>query len=155
MKKDKFSFRIRGYVPVFGNDFSTNYTSSFRMKKDKKAKEEINSIFSRMNKSTNKSVDTNSTQNEELQRTNSYVLRELLDDDQLSVNDEISEDNDSRSLKSEKGMKELTDTNIKTSTSVSLSEEEVEILVKVRQSGTMKSIVFQSNIRQLISIFFK
>ena len=105
MKKDKFSFRIRGYVPVFGNDFSTNYTSSFRMKKDKKAKEEINSIFSRMNKSTNKSVDTNSTQNEELQRTNSYVLRELLDDDQLSLNDEISEDNDSRSLKSEKGMK--------------------------------------------------
>ena len=146
MKKDKFSFRIRGYVPVFGNDFSTNYTSSFRMKKDKKAKEEINSIFSRMNKSTNKSVDTNSTQNEELQRTNSYVLRELLDDDQLSLKDEISEDNDSRSLKSEKGMKELTDTNIKTSTSVSLSEEEVEILVKVRQSGTMKSIVFQSNI---------
>ena len=76
IKKDKFSFRIRGYVPVYSNDFSTNYTTSFRMKKDKKAKEEINSIFSRMNnnKSQNKTNDTITSDNDQFKRTNSLIL---------------------------------------------------------------------------------
>jgi len=48
MKKDKFSFRIKGYVPVYGNDFSTSYTSSFRIKKSKIAKDEIKPIYTAM-----------------------------------------------------------------------------------------------------------
>ena len=56
IKKDKFSFRIKGYVPVYGNDFSASYTSSFRIKKSQIAKDEIRPIYTAMKEKKNQSM---------------------------------------------------------------------------------------------------
>ena len=152
INKDKFSFKIRGYVPVYSNDFSTNYTSSFRMKKDKTAKDEIRTIYSSMK---NKQKQQNQNQpvkineenpTEEIKRTNSSVLSELLlDDDEQSL---ISEQNDNNSDdSSNKGMQEKRiELKEPKRIPINLLEDEIEILVKVRQNGPIKNVIFQSNV---------
>ena len=145
IKKDKFSFRLKGYVPIYNNDFSSNYTTSFRMKKEKIAKDEINAIYSKMKKSNNSKINDeentdeikdikteplNPQQKIEMKRTNSEILSGILSDEEIMpINEtEINTGNEGVNI----------DTN-------SLNDE-IEILVKIRQSGNMKSIVFQSNI---------
>ena len=151
IKKNKFSFQIRGYVPIYDNDFSTNYTSSFRMKKDKIAKNEIRPIYLQMkNKKNqaNQSVQSNQTNqtDDTMKRTNSLALSELLDDDEQSLISEASEDIISTS-NNKNGQEGMTEKLIELEKQIpNLMEDELEILVKVRQSGTMKSIVFESNI---------
>ena len=155
ISKDKFSFRIKGYVPIYGNDFSTNYTTSFRMKKSKIAKDELSSIYSRIRKNPNKteaSKDAISTKsnkdNDNVIRTNSFIIeRELLDDDSKSLITETNEDNYTDSIKSSKneGLKEKL-LEQEEPHKPNLVEDEIEILVKVRQSGNMKSVIFESNV---------
>ena len=155
IKKDKFSFRIKGYVPVYSNDFSTNYTTSFRMKKDKIAKDEVNSIYSKMKKAKpakkveNKEIKD--IKNEPLvpnlsveMRTNSEILTGLLADDEESLLEKNEDNiiNNNNEIDTSSGMKESDNSN---GDNIVL-DDEIEILVKVRQSGTMKSIVFQSNV---------
>ena len=94
IKKDKFSFRIKGYVPVYGNDFSASYTSSFRIKKSQIAKDEIRPIYTAMKEKKNQSmISKNENINETVQRTNSRALSELIeeDDDKQSLKNDISE----------------------------------------------------------------
>ena len=155
INKDKFSFRIKGYVPIYGNDFSTNYTSSFRMKKSKIAKDELSSIYSRIRKNPNKTeaskdaVSTKSNKdNGNAIRTNSFIIeRELLDDDMQSLINEANEDNYTDTIKSGKGegLKEKL-VEQEEPHKYNLVEDEIEILVKVRQSGNMKSVTFESNV---------
>ena len=94
IKKDKFSFRIKGYIPVYGNDFSASYTSSFRIKKSQIAKDEIRPIYTAMKEKKNQSmISKNENINETVQRTNSRALSELIeeDDDKQSLKNDISE----------------------------------------------------------------
>ena len=128
MKKDKFSFKIKGYVTIYGNDLSSNYTSSFRMKSKKFANERVGSVYEKIKpkqrtKSDNKNInDANNLTIQSLEmRTNSVILEGLLDDDTESLKEQ--ENNQNKNI-----------------------NDEIEILVKVRQNGTMKSIVFESNI---------
>ena len=149
IKKDKFSFRIRGYVPVYNNDFSSNYTTSFRMKKEKLAKNEVKSIYSRMKKNTkpkqkNENKEIKDIKHEplipekniEMQRSRSEILTGLLAEDEESL---IENDNE---IDTNSGMKENNNIQVNDAS----LEDELEILVKIRQNGNMKSIVFQSNI---------
>ena len=160
IKKDKFSFKIKGYVPISNNDFSTNYTTSFRMKKEQIAKSEIKSIFSKMKKtSKNKSKVENKEvikdiNNEPLlpnqkieMRTNSMILNDMLYDDEKSlINGNKNENITNENIKNEEnGMKENNNYGLLGADDDSLNEE-IEVLLKIRQNGTMKSIVFQSNI---------
>ena len=151
IKKDKFSFKLKNYVPIYNNDFSSNYTTSFRMKKEKIAKEEINSIYSKMKKDKPKINDEeneeikdikteplNPKQKIEMKRTNSEILSGFLADDEIiPINEEEAKAGD-------KGMKE-SDNNSSIIDENTL-DDEIEILVKVRQNGNLKTIVFQSNI---------
>ena len=152
IKKDKFSFRIRGYVPVYNNDFSSNYTTSFRMKRDQIAKNEIKTIYAQLKSTKTKKEGKNKEnikdiKNEPLipnqkieMRTNSEILTGMLDEDgELLVNNnnEINLNN---------GMKESNTNNDLIIADNNELNDEIEILVKVRQNGTMKSIVFQSNV---------
>ena len=151
ISKDKFSFKIRGYVPVYSNDFSTNYTSSFRLKKSKKAYEDIRYIYTNMKekKKQNQIIDEDDEKNN-AQRSNSLVISEILEeeDQQTVLSDPGSEDNLTTSnKKSQEGMKEK---NIELEESKQLShnliEDEIEILVKVRQNGPIKNVIFESNV---------
>ena len=153
IKKDKFSFRIKGYVPVYSNDFSTNYTTSFRMKKDKIAKDEVKAIYSKMKKSKPakkaESKEIKDIKNEPLipnlsveMRTNSEILTGLLADDEESFLENSENNIINNEIDTSSGMKENDNNNADNI----VLDNEVEILVKVRQSGTMKSIVFQSNV---------
>ena len=156
INKDKFSFQIRGYVPVYSNDFSTNYTSNFRMKKDKIAKDEIRYIYTgiknKRNQANAKKDPNAQNDNEIIIRSNSLALSDLLREDEQQ--DLISESNDNDGNYSEsntddinEGMKEkLIEKDIIPKQQINLFEDEVEILVKVRQSGTTKTIIFQSNV---------
>ena len=148
MKKDKFSFRIKGYVPVYGNDFSTSYTSSFRIKKSKIAKDEIKPIYTAMKDKKKQSiVAKEGNADETVQRTNSLALSELLEEeDKQSLKNDMT---DAYSEFTEEGK----DINTKSqemenlnSNPVNLVEDEIDILVKVRQNGSIKSVIFQSNV---------
>ena len=156
IKKDKFSFRLRGYVPVYNNDFSTNYTTSFRMKKEKIAKDEVKSIYSKMKKNVNSGKneinkgEIKDIKNEPLiprqsleMRSNSEILTGLLADDEESLLEKNTIINNSNEIDTSSGMKESDNNDYIDN---NLLNEEIEILVKIRQNGTLKSIVFQSNI---------
>ena len=151
IKKDKFSFQINSYVPVYSNDFSSNYTSNFRMKKDKTAKDEIRSIYTVMKDKKNQlrnKVDPNAVNNnEKVIRTNSLALSELLiEKDQRDLISETNDENYSES-NTDEGMKEQnTENDIVTKQQINLFEDEIDILVKVRQSGATKTIIFESNV---------
>ena len=47
IKKNKFTFQIKGYMPVYNNDFSKSYSTSYRIKKEDKVNEEINALIKR------------------------------------------------------------------------------------------------------------
>ena len=122
IKKDKFSFRIKGYVPVYSNDFSTNYTTSFRMKKDRKAKDEVNAIYSKMKKAKPAKKETNNIKNDILvpksnveMRTNSEILIGLLEDDEQRLleksDDNIIISNNNNEIDTSSGMKESDNNN--------------------------------------------
>ena len=146
IKKNKFSFKIRGYVSVCDNDFSSNYTTSFRMKKERIAKSEIKSMHSKIGKSSQtknivegegniKDIKDEPLDNQKIElRTNSQILFDYVDDDKEGLMNEISliKENNNND-----GLLNIEDDSL---------NDEIEILVKIRQNGTMKSIVFQSNI---------
>jgi hypothetical protein len=139
IKKDKFSFRIKGYVPVYSNVFSTNYTTSFRMKKDKIAKDEVNAIYSKMKKTKQEKKDKNKDTKDDLllpkpnveMRTNSEILTGLLADDEESLLEKNEDNNiiNNNEIDTSSGMKESD----KNNSDKIVLEDEIEILVKVRQ----------------------
>ena len=152
INKDKFSFRVRGYVPVYGNDFSQSHTSSFRIKKKKIAIDEIRPIYQRMkNSNQNQTLNTTDGNNNQIvQRSNSLAISEFLEDeeDMKSLINDQSEDLYTESNKTgQRGMVEKNvDMEIPIEKPVNLIEDEIEILVKVRQNGPTRSVIFQSNI---------
>ena len=111
IRKDKFNFRIKGYCPVTNIDFSTNYTTTYIIKKylnDNSSKENknIKNDDAKIDNDLKEILLTNNEENLNLISTSSK--------ENNNINNYIGDD--------------------------------LEILVKIRQNGTLKSIVFESNI---------
>ena len=110
IKKDKFSFKIKGYEPITNNDFSSNYTSVYILKKVKsKEIPEIKNVENIKN---------------EIPKDNDLEEDLLLHDEENIISTSSKENN----------------------VMVDDLEENLEILIKIRQNGTLKSIVFESNV---------
>ena len=119
IKKDKFSFQIKGYIPITGNDFSSNYSSSFKLKRDKKQKIEDNS----------------DVKTKDIKTIDNIIKDDPIKDNDLEENLLINnEENDN-----------IISTSTKKNLNLNINED-LEILVKIRQNGNLKSIVFESNI---------
>ena len=119
IKKDKFSFKVIGYSPVTGNDFSSNYTSTFRVKREKRP----NAIISDPKLLSN--YDLNNEKDNDLEENL------LLNNEENMIS--TGSNNNLINIASQ------TDMNL-------IVDENLEVLVKIRQNGTLKSIVFESNI---------
>ena len=121
IKKDKFSFKVEGYTPISGNDFSSNYTTCFKLKKD----------FS-----DRYIVENNSKKNQEYE-INVEENNLLLLKDQLLPENINTEEN-------------IIDTSINKKVPILIDDDNedecVEIYIKIRKNGNLKSIVFESNI---------
>ena len=121
IKKDRFSFKVNGYIPIIGNDFSSNYTSTFMMKRE-----------------TNKNIDTFSTKSKSKNKNKIDIIEKI--DNDLEENLLIKNDEDNN----------IISTNTKSNDIINKENindnGDLEILVKIRQNGTLKSIVFESNI---------
>ena len=113
IKKDKFSFKINGYLPITNNDFSSNYTTVYKLKKDKSNVKEVPELKNIEN--IKNEIDKNNDLEENL----------LLNDEEENIISTSSKENN------------MIDNNF---------EDDLEILIKIRQNGTLKSIVFESNI---------
>ena len=125
IKKDKFSFKLNGFLPVTANDFSSNYSTSFKLKK------EVCDLNNRY--MVNDSKD-------EIQNRNTFNL-------------DINKDEKKLLLLSEQLLPENNDNIIDTSSipqkNISINEEDednIGIFLKIRKNGAIKSIVFESNI---------
>ena len=116
IKKDKFSFKVKGFIPITSNDFSSNYTTCFKLKKDVKEN----------------NVDDNFNIN--------------IENFEKNENDYINED-ENNSLKEE--LLPQSGNSSRNDSLIFLNEDnedqDIEIFIKVRKNGSLKSIVFESN----------
>ena len=120
IKKDKFSFKVNGFFPITGNDFSSNYTSSFKLKRQKNDQKEI---IPDKKKSQTK-TDTN-------------IIEDEKDDLEEKLLDKEEEDNI---------ISTTNKNNIIIDDDAIINSKDFDIFVKIRQNGNLKSIVFESNI---------
>ena len=103
------------------------------------------------NSNPNQTLNTTDGNNNQIvQRSNSLAISEFLEDeeDMKSLINDQSEDLYTESNKTgQRGMVEKNvDMEIPIEKPVNLIEDEIEILVKVRQNGPTRSVIFQSNI---------
>ena len=151
IKKDKFTFQIKGYMPVYNNDFSKNYSTSYRIKKEDKVNDEINALIESKKmknidkkdkkKIKNNEIEVKINQLDDINQKNTIKKKLLKEEEKPSkVETEIS------TLKplydSARDRLEEMNKNGKEDR----KDEIIEILIKIRQKGTHKSIVFISNI---------
>ena len=151
IKKDKFTFQIKGYMPVYNNDFSKNYSTSYRIKKEDKVNDEINTLIeSKKEKNSDKKDKKKIKDNEievkinqlgDINQKNTIKKKLLKEEERPSkVETEIST------------LKPLYDSTRDHLEEMNKNDKEdkkdeiIEILIKIRQKGTHKSIVFISNI---------
>ena len=153
IKKDKFTFQIKGYMPVYNNDFSMNYSTSFRIKKEEIVNNEINAFI----KSKNDLNTNNKTNNK----------NHVKDINNIEVKINQIEGNKENSMKKQLIKEEEQPSKIETEISTlkplydttrdplneynkqfkeENEDEIIEILIKIKQKGTLKSVVFISNI---------
>ena len=138
IKKDKFSFQIKGYVPVRGNDFSCNYTSSFKMKKDLSNKNKIKKNIKKLQSKGPEQIK---------ERNNSKIGKIDIDDSGPILRNPKNELKEKLLEKNEEEENLIvTETRDDKKKEEENLNDEIEILVKIRQNGTLKSIVFESNI---------
>ena len=131
IKKDKFSFKVKGFLPITANDFSSNYTTCLKLQRDSKER------FSGNNLNINLEIDKKEKEaNEEEdeiigEESNLLTLKEKL------LPKQSEEDNiicTSSKPKEDILINEAPD------------EEEISIFIKIRKNGSLKSIVFESNL---------
>ena len=146
IKKNKFSFKIKGYMPVYNNDFSLNYSTSFRIKKEDRVNEEINAFIE--NKKANNS--NNNINNKDINNKNMEVKINQIDDNiKNSIKKKLLTEEEQPNLTENSTIKSLNNSPRDISNKNEGDEnndEIIEILVKVRQKGTFKSVIFISNI---------
>ena len=152
LKKDKFTFQIKGYMPVYNNDFSTNYSTSYRIKKEEKANEEINDFIRKQNDKNPSSKLNN--KNKEKNNEVEVKIHQIDDNKNNSIKKQLLKEEEQPSkieteISTLKPLYDSTRDNVEEYNN-NLDEEKkdevIEILIKIRQIGTLKSIVFISNI---------
>ena len=131
IKKDKFSFKVQGYLPITSNDFSSNYTTCFNLQKEYKKK----IVYKKLdNNLDNNIIDDNNDIAYEIdtkgEENNSLLLKE-----QLIYENE--EDNIIDTSSNKKKTILINEAN---------EEENIEIYIKIRKNGSLKLIIFESNI---------
>ena len=118
IKKDKFSFKVKGFIPITSNDFSSNYTTCFKLKKDLNE----NNLDDNFNINI-ENFEKNENDDYINEDENNSLKEELLPKSGMSSKNEsliyLDEDNE---------------------------DQDIEIFIKVRKNGSLKSIVFESNI---------
>ena len=132
IKKDKFSFKVNGYQPITANDFSSNYTTCFKLKKELIDNESIRYELN----------DSNDIQNKNLKIKNKVELSNNNEDQNLLLlSEQLLPDNNDDSI---------IDTSSKNQNQNILinedKEEDIEIFIKIRKNVSLKSIEFESNI---------
>ena len=118
IKKDKFSFKVQGYLPITSNDFSSNYNTCYKLKKDQ-------------NNINNENLIDNKNDIKITEEKNSLLLEELLlpQNEEDNIIDTSSKEKKSNILINEDN-----------------EEEDIEIFIKIRKNGNLRSIIFESNI---------
>ena len=119
IKKDKFSFKVQGYLPITSNDFSSNYNTCYKLKKDQNNRNNKNNENQIGNKNDIKIDEEN----------NLLLLEEQL----LSKNEENNIiDTSSKEKKSNILINEDNE------------EEDIEIFIKIRKNGNLRTIWFSN-----------
>ena len=129
IKKDKFSFKVQGFLPITSNDFSSNYSTCFILKKDPKDRyidknlnnNNYNNIFNENNGMKEKTDNAGYTD----------IIKEGNKEQLILKNEDIDTNDNQKDIISINGDKE---------------EQDIEIFIKIRKNGNLKSIVFESNI---------
>ena len=129
IKKGKFSFRIDGYLPIRANDFSSNYNTCFKLKKD----------LGKRNMALKENIDMKKKNKIEIKGDEQNLL---LLDEKLLPKDE--NEIDIIDTSNNKMYNNLNNENINGNNST--GNEEIEIFIKIRKNKFMKSITFESNI---------
>ena len=141
IKKDKFSFKVQGFLPIIGNDFSSNYTTCFKLKKDLKDRyivKNLNIQNEKYGMKINNGMKENNINNIDIidnngEENNLLLLKEKL----LTIKNEDDNIIDTSSNKKD---------NLILINEEKEEEEDIEIFIKIRKNGSLKSIVFESNI---------
>ena len=131
-------------MPVYNNDFSMNYSTSFRIKKESTANDEINSFIN--SKKDNNNINNNNQKNNNVE----IKINQIEDNKDKSMHKQLLKEEEQPSkLETEiSTLKPLYDS---TRDHLDILKEEneseiIEILIKIRQKGTLKSVIFISNI---------
>ena len=123
IKKGKFSFKVEGYLPVRANDFSSNYNTCFKLKKDMGKRnivyDEDLKTFDKKNKNIIKGDDNLLLLEEGLLPQNENEI-DFIDTFTNKIQNDFNED--------------------------IVENDEIEIFIKIRKNKFMKSITFESNI---------
>ena len=151
IKKDKFSFKLNGFLPVTANDFSSNYTTCFKLKKDISERYEVND-----NKIIAKKKD--SKKKDSKKKSKNIINNEIILDIKKNEN-EINNDDNKLLLLNEKLLPEnnekeddelIIDTSSNESKKIKINKKEddddIEIYLKIRKNASLKSVEFRSNI---------
>jgi hypothetical protein len=151
IKKDKFSFKIKGYMPVYNNDFSTNYSTSFRIKKEDKIMDELKTYLQKQKEknSLNNSKNKNKVNNNEIE----VKINQVNDTKKNSIKKELLKEEEHPYIATESiNIKSLNDSareqfdDMNDDDGKNHNDDIIEIMIKIRQKGTLKSVVFISNI---------
>ena len=151
IKKDKFSFKIKGYMPVYNNDFSTNYSTSFRIKKEDKIMDELKTYLQKQKEknSLNNSKNKNKANNNEIE----VKINQVNDTKKNSIKKELLKEEEHPYMATENvNIKSLNDSareqfdEMNDDDGKNHNDDIIEIMIKIRQKGTLKSVVFISNI---------
>ena len=129
IKKDKFSFKVEGFQAITSNDFSSNYTTCFNLKRESN------------NKLAYQKQNNNNNNNKK--DINSYGIDNKGDEDNLILLNEplIPNENEEENIID-------TSSNKKDSLFINEKNEEeyIEICIKIRKNGALKLILFESNV---------
>ena len=152
IKKDKFSFKLNGFLPVTANDFSSNYTTCFKLKREISDRYEVNenkiNIKNKDSKKKNKNKIKNQINNEILLDIKKNENEINNDDNKLLLlnekllpgnNNEIEEEDDLIIDTSSNKPKKKNSNKIE-------DDDTIEIFLKIRKNASLKSIKFGSNI---------
>ena len=131
IKKDKFSFKVQGFLPITANDFSSNYTTCFKLRKDTKNRYIDKKISFDIENRGMKEKDENDEEIEDYNEENNLILckeKLLIKNEEENIIDTSNKNKDLILINEEN------------------EEENIEIYIKIRKNGNLKSIVFESNI---------
>ena len=137
IKKDKFSFKVQGFLPIISNDFSSNYTTCFKLQKDKNDKYVDKRLYFELENNKSNGMKENSDDNEIRTDNDNIEEKNLLLKEKLLPKNNEEEDNIIDTSMKKKDLMVVNEEN---------EEENIEIYVKIRKNGNLKSIVFESNI---------